>query len=69
MNYTLTRINENEVRMNIIDGAIMIPEAKKLAKKVAKKNEVRILRICHNGVYLMDYFNNLNRFSIATEIE
>ena len=69
MNYTLTRINENEVRMNIVDGAIMIPEAKKLAKKVAKKNEVRILRICHNGVYLMDYFNNLNRFSIATEIE
>ena len=69
MNYTLTRINENEVRMNIVDGAIMILEAKKLAKKVAKKNEVRILRICHNGVYLMDYFNNLNRFSIATEIK
>lgn len=69
MNYTLTRINENEVRMNIVDGAIMISEAKKLAKKVAKKNEVRILRICHNGVYLMDYFNNLNRFSIVTEIK
>lgn len=69
MNYTLTRINENEVRMNIVDGAIMIPEAKKLAKKVAKNEGVKILKVCHNGVYLLDYFTRLNRFSIATEIK
>ena len=69
MNYTLTRINENEVRMDIVDGAIMIPEAKKLAKKVAKNEGVRILKVCHNGVYLLDYFTRLNRFSMATEIK
>lgn len=69
MNYTLTRISENEVRMNIVDGAIMIPEAKKLAKKVAKNEGVKILKVCHNGVYLLDYFTRLNRFSIATEIK
>ena len=69
MNYTLTRINENEVRMNIVDGAMMIPEAKKLAKKVAKNEGARILNVCHNGVYLLDYFTRLNRFSIATEIK
>lgn len=68
MNYTLTKINENETMMNITDGAIMVNEAKKVAKKVAKKNEIRILRIYQNGVYLIEYFNNLNRFSIAKEI-
>ena len=55
--------------MNIVDGAIMIPEAKKLAKKVAKSEGARILKVCHNGVYLLDYFTRLNRFSIATEIK
>ena len=65
MNYTLTKINENETIMNITDGAIMVNDAKKVAKKVARKNEIRILRICHNGVYLMEYFNKLNRFSIV----
>ena len=69
MNYTLTKINENETIMNITDGAIMVNDAKKVAKKVARKNEIRILRICHNGVYLMEYFNKLNRFSIAEEIQ
>lgn len=68
MKYTLTKINENETIMNITDGAIMITEAKKVAKKVAKKNEIIVLRICQNGVYLMEYFNNLNRFSIAEKI-
>ena len=68
MNYTLTKINENETMMNITDGAIMINDAKRVAKKVAKKNEIRVLRICQNGVYIMEYFNNLNRFSIAKEI-
>ena len=69
MNYTLTKINENETIMNITDGAIMVNDAKKVAKKVARKNEIRILRICHNGVYLMEYFNKLNRFSIAEEVQ
>lgn len=68
MNYILTKINENETMMNITDGAIMINAAKKIAKKIAKKNKIKILRICHNGVYLMEYFNNINRFSITTEI-
>ena len=69
MNYTLTKINENETIMNITDGAIMVNDAKKVAKKVARKNEIIILRICHNGVYLMEYFNKLNRFSIAEEVQ
>lgn len=69
MNYILTKINENETIMNITDGAIMITEVKKVAKKVAKENNAKILRICQNGVYLMEYFNNLNSFSIATEIQ
>ena len=69
MNYILSKINENETIMNITDGAIMMADAKKVAKKVAKENNIRILRICQNGVYLMDYFNNLNGFSIAREIE
>lgn len=69
MDYTLTRINENEVRMDIVDGAIMIPEAMKLAKKVAKNEGAKILKVCHNGVYLFDYFTRLNCFSIATAIE
>lgn len=69
MNYTVAKINENEVRMNIVDGAIMIPEAKKLAKKVAKNEGARILKVCHNGIYLFDYFTRLNRFSIVTEIK
>lgn len=69
MNYTLTKINENEIMMNITDGAIMIPTAKQVAKKVAKKNNIKILRVCQRGgIYLMEYFNNLNKFSIVTEI-
>lgn len=37
MNYTLTKLNENELVMNITDGAIMINDVKKVAKKVAIK--------------------------------
>lgn len=68
MNYTLTKINENETIMNITDGAVMINEVQRTAKKIAKKNEITILRICQNGVYLMEYFRKINRFSIAKEI-
>lgn len=69
MNYTLTKINENETMMNITEGAIMILDAQKLAKKVAKQKNVRILRVCQNGIYLWDYFTNLDQFSIAIEIQ
>lgn len=69
MNYILKKINENETIMEITDGAVMIPEVKKFAKKVAKENNIKILRICQNGIYLMEYFNNLNSFSIAKQIQ
>lgn len=69
MNYTLTKIDENQTIMNITEGAIMILDAQKLAKKVAKQKNVRILRVCQNGIYLWDYFTNLNCFSIAKEIQ
>ena len=69
MNYTLTEINENETTMNITEGAVMIPAVKELAKKVAHENNIRILRVCQNGIYLMDYFTKLKRFSIALEIK
>ena len=68
MNYTLEKINESETVMNITDGAIMLNDVKKTAKKAINKNETNVLRICHNGVYLMEYFVKLNEFSIAKEI-
>lgn len=65
MNYNICMIEKGEYMMNIIDNAIMLSDAINEAKRVAMKNEFKILRVYQNGVYLFEYFTKPDKLSIA----
>lgn len=72
MKYEFKKIAEKEWMLDINEGAVMIPDVKRLMKKLAHSKpskEVQIVRAYVNGVYFMDYFRNLKEYSIAQEIK
>ncbi len=69
MRYELKVLNENEVVMDVKDGAVMLTNIYNEAVRIACKKNIRVLRITQNGEYLADYFKELDKLSVAHEVK